>query len=133
TIDQLARWLDRELWAIELDGELVTMPEQLIATRGRLIGRVEAWDGGARAALAAAAVERARAVAARATGADVARAAAYLADAATLAPLDVPASLYCAAHAALTLDGYAAERRWQSRWLADHCRLTPPEPADGAA
>jgi hypothetical protein len=37
-----------------------------------------------------------------------------------------PTSAYIAAHAAMRLDGpagYAAEREWQSRWLADRLGL----------
>jgi hypothetical protein len=41
-----------------------------------------------------------------------------------------PTSAYIAAHAALRLDGpagYASERAWQSRWLADRLRLRAPD------
>lgn len=42
---QLLDWIDDELWEIELGGELVERDAMLVAQRGRLLGRVEAWDG----------------------------------------------------------------------------------------
>ena len=37
-------WIDDELWEIELDGEIVEQDSMLVAARGRLVRRVEAWD-----------------------------------------------------------------------------------------
>ena len=121
TTAQLARWLDAELWEIELDGDLVTTIQQVIARRGRLVARVARWDGAARAALAAAGVERARALVREPDG----LAAGFLADAIAFERQDAAASLFCAAHAAGTEAGYHDERRWQSRWLAAYCDLAP--------
>jgi hypothetical protein len=42
----------------------------------------------------------------------------YLADAEIYGATDPAAGIFCAAHAALTTDGFARERIWQSRWLA---------------
>jgi hypothetical protein len=47
----------------------------------------------------------------------------YLADAVFYAAMDPPASMFVAAHAALTEEGFARERAWQSRWLADDLGL----------
>jgi hypothetical protein len=47
----LPYWLDAELWEIELDGA-VAAERKLVAPRGRLVRRVEAWDGGTARAFA---------------------------------------------------------------------------------
>jgi hypothetical protein len=36
-------WLDDELWEIELDGEVIAGERKVVATRGRLNGRIEGW------------------------------------------------------------------------------------------
>jgi hypothetical protein len=54
----LAYWLLAELWAIELDGDVVETPLKVVAPRGRLRERVEAWDDGARRDFAAECVRR---------------------------------------------------------------------------
>ncbi len=43
-IAQLPYWLRPELWEVELDGELVEGELMLVAPRGRLVHRVEAWN-----------------------------------------------------------------------------------------
>ena len=39
-------WLGRELWEIELAGEIVEQERKLVAVRGRLTGRIDAWNEG---------------------------------------------------------------------------------------
>jgi hypothetical protein len=39
----LAWWLSDELWSVELGGEIVAEEHTVVATRGRLLGRVDAW------------------------------------------------------------------------------------------
>jgi hypothetical protein len=39
----LPYWLGRELWEIELDGDVVEQERKVVASRGRLVRRVEAW------------------------------------------------------------------------------------------
>ena len=41
----LPGWLDDELWIVELDGELEEDGDVVLARRGRLVRRVDAWDG----------------------------------------------------------------------------------------
>jgi hypothetical protein len=41
-------WVGRSLYEIELDGEVVRQPSKLVASRGRLLRRIEAWDDEAR-------------------------------------------------------------------------------------
>jgi hypothetical protein len=37
-------WIDDELWVVELAGEVEEVDEMLVARRGRLLNRVDAWD-----------------------------------------------------------------------------------------
>lgn len=57
---QLLDWIDDELWEIELGGELVESDAMLVAQRGRLLRRVDAWDGAAAHEFADVCVWRAR-------------------------------------------------------------------------
>ncbi len=116
--DHLVYWLNEELWMIELGGEIAASQTKLIAPRGRLIRRVEAWNRGLARRLVDTGIARARELADAATGDGAELARGYLADAITYAEQDVGASLFYAAHAALTEEGLARERAWQSRWLA---------------
>ena len=43
TAEQLPYWLNWELWQVELDGPIVEGETKLVAPRGRLLGRVDAW------------------------------------------------------------------------------------------
>ena len=117
--DGLATWTAEELWRVELDGAQELAPAIMVASRGRLLGRVEAWnDQTAR--------EFARACAAHVREHASGRAAEYAADAVAAAEEVVAGDSaarvgYVAAHAAEAMapGGFAVERRWQSRWLAD--------------
>ena len=42
--DDLPLWLGRVLYEIELDGEIVEERNKVIASRGRLLRRIDAWD-----------------------------------------------------------------------------------------
>jgi hypothetical protein len=42
--DDLPLWLGRHLYEVELDGEIVADATKLIASRARLLQRVDAWD-----------------------------------------------------------------------------------------
>ena len=42
--EQLPYWLNWELWRVELDGEIEQGETKLVAERGRLLARVDAWD-----------------------------------------------------------------------------------------
>jgi hypothetical protein len=45
----LPYWAGRVLYEIELDGEILEHKTKLVASRGRLLRRIEAWDDGFRA------------------------------------------------------------------------------------
>jgi hypothetical protein len=117
--DALAPWIAEELWRVELDGAEALAPGILVASRGRLVSRVEEWNQET-------AREFARACAAHVQEGATGRAAEYAADArasAEEAGADFTATTvgYMAAHAAEAMrpGGFSAEREWQSRWLAE--------------
>ena len=117
--DRLAPWIAEELWRVELEDAHALAAGVVVAPRGRLLSRMEEWnDETAR--------EFARACAAHVADAPSARAAEYAADAkasAEEAAADFTATTvgYMAAHAAEATrpGGFAKERLWQSRWLAE--------------
>jgi hypothetical protein len=122
--EALAPWLAEELWLVELDGgaeEIV--PGVLVAPRGRLVARVEAWNDEAAREFARACAERAR-EGATGLAAEFADDATSAAEKATAGPPAVLAG-YMAAHAAeAKVPGtFAAERRRQSLWLAERLGL----------
>jgi hypothetical protein len=42
----LPYWLSDELWQVELDGEQIRGPQSIVARRGRLVRKIEAWNPG---------------------------------------------------------------------------------------
>jgi hypothetical protein len=123
----LPYWIDEELWMAELSGAVRVMHHQVVASSGRLLERVEAWDALARAfAFDCAATLRAHvdsALANRGAAADVATLLrGYAADAAAFADSgNAPAAAFVAAQASAVLagdpDGFAAERTRQAAWI----------------
>lgn len=65
-IHELLDWLDDELWEIELAGEIQETPESLVAERGRLVRRVDAWTPEAARALTHLCAQRGQQLAVRA-------------------------------------------------------------------
>jgi hypothetical protein len=59
-VEDLAEWMDSELWRVELGGDVTVDCGKLVADRGRLVERVEAWDPALMAAFAEACALRAR-------------------------------------------------------------------------
>ncbi|HXM56419.1 MAG TPA: hypothetical protein VOB72_13580 [Candidatus Dormibacteraeota bacterium] len=51
--DDLPYWIHDTLWVLELRGPIVEEDVKVVGADGRLVGRVEAWDGGAALAFAA--------------------------------------------------------------------------------
>ena len=62
-VADLPFWVNDELWAIELDGEIVESERKVVAVRGRLVRRADAWDVAAAQRLADSCAARARALA----------------------------------------------------------------------
>jgi hypothetical protein len=59
-------WVGRALYEIELDGEIVEARTKIVATRGRLTRRVDAWDDDTRDAYTRMCADRAHELALRA-------------------------------------------------------------------
>jgi hypothetical protein len=120
----LPYWLHEELWELELGGEPLRLRHKLVAPRGRLIRRVEAWNDAAGKAFAEACVERVRLLAGRRD-----EAAGYLDDLERFAPHVRPAAVASlAARAAEAVEGpaaYEAERDAQAGWLIGELGLDP--------
>jgi hypothetical protein len=126
--EALPLWIDAQLWAAELEGELLDAGTVLVAERGRLVRRLGAWDGELRLRFAEACVAHAEE---RIAGAADERAASYLADARRIAgsaaaPISAAGTSYVAARAvdAVEPGAYAGERAWQADWLARRLPLT---------
>jgi hypothetical protein len=115
-------WVARGLFEIELDGEVVEQRTKLVASRGRLVRRVEAWDDELREAYTRMCADRAHELALGASP--------PLADwDAVVEPSlpEGPALLgFVAARIAEERAGpeaYHAERARQTEWLVKHLRL----------
>ena len=124
--EALPRWLDEELWRIEMDEVTEEHDGVLLARRGRLLERIDAWDAEASRELARSCAAWAATLAGehpdpllRAMADDIAR----IADGPD--PSATALSMYCTAHAydIAVSGGYAAERRRQAEWLRDRLGL----------
>jgi hypothetical protein len=119
----LPYWIGRELWEIELAGAVREEPRKLVAERGRLVRRIDAWDTGAGRRFAEACAGRVRERADAGTG----ELPAYEEDAAANATKgEVAVVGYIAARAAEVaggVDAYIAERDAQAAWLARELEL----------
>ena len=147
----LLGWIDDELWEIELDGPIQQLASLVVAPRGRLTRRLEAWDDSLALEFATACAKRARI---EEPAAAPAQAAAFGADAEALvrgrrpemweevpgippqSPAATAANLgFVVAHAAGSAaaersgdaDAYQAgfddERAWQLDWLTERLGL----------
>src|SRR5262249_6302383 len=59
-MSDLPCWVNAELWEVELEGPIRTLPTQIVGRRGRLLRRMVGWDELAPRAYAVACAERAR-------------------------------------------------------------------------
>jgi len=119
----LPYWIDAQLWRIELDGDIVEGTRKVVAERGRLVDRVEAWDTDAKHGFGRACATRADALAG-----SLPALRAYADDAAVFAEAGNPAvaGFVAARLAELTggVESYESERDAQVRWLAENLALT---------
>ena len=117
-VSDLPYWLHAELWEIELDGPVSRAGHKIVAPRGRLLRRIEAWDRNSMIAFCEACTARIRDVAARSEGA-----AEYLVDLEADAHRSAAATVgYIAAHAIGVVDGAEAaarERAVQAGFLSN--------------
>jgi hypothetical protein len=44
-VSDLPLWVGRDLWEVELRGEIAEQRSKLVASCGRLLRRIEAWNG----------------------------------------------------------------------------------------
>ena len=117
----LPYWVTPALFEIELDTPVAEHALKLVATRGRLLRRVDAWDDEARAAYGQMCLARARELVA--TGPE---SLAAWAPPAEIAPLESARLGYIAARIAEELGGpeaHVAERERQSDWLVARLAL----------
>jgi hypothetical protein len=116
----LPLWVGGTLYEIELDGEILEEPMKVVATRGRLLRRIEAWDDALRDEYTRMCADRAH---------ELARGASLDEWDAIIEPSvpEGPALLgFVAARIAEEISGpdaYRAERRRQADWLADRLGL----------
>jgi hypothetical protein len=130
-IEDLPHWIGDELWTVEVEGEVQTAPNGVLARRGRLVERVQEWADGVAQEFADDCARRARALAG-----ETATIGERASDAAANAASGwVSASAYIAAVVAGQagsgrLEGpayeqhFLAERARQSGWLRERLRLS---------
>jgi hypothetical protein len=122
----LAHWLDDELWLAELDGTVLEEERMLVASRGRLVSQVVDWDGSAMHELKTACLERGRDYP---DSRNVEGWASDPAGAVSVVYLVAHAAGLAAAEAGGEYDaGFADERAWQADWIARRLALEPLEP-----
>lgn len=138
--EHLVRWLQPELWTIELNGELLEADTVVVAERGRLVDRVDGWNLAAARELMEHCVARGRELASEHPDSEVVsdlaeQASGYLDG--TFEPDDpfqaTATGTYVVARAAGAAEsmadasahdaGFDAERRRQSLWLAERLGL----------
>jgi hypothetical protein len=116
----LPHWAGRTLYEIELEGEIVEEATKVVAPRGRLLRRIEAWDDAFRDEYTRMCADRAH---------ELARGASLDRWDAVIEPSvpEGPALLgFVAARIAEEIaghDAYTAERRRQADWLAERLGL----------
>ena len=123
-VEHLPVWIAAELWVVELEGAVHDIGTQVRADRGRLVRRVEAWDGDAAAAFADDCATRIRELAERSRSNG--SMAAYREDASSFRPADANVAGWVATRAAALVEGEegaARERARQAAWLADRLDL----------
>ena len=118
----LAYWIHDELWDVEVEGAAVEGLDCLVVARARLLRRIHAWTEG-RHRFAQASIEHAaslNSIGSKAFGE-------LLGDAQLMATHGYPALASYTAAVAVgratgedAVQGFRAERLWQSRWIAEY-------------
>lgn len=123
--EALPRWIDDELWLVELEEVEEEHDGVLIARRARLLERIEAWDAETSRELARSCAARVREVAEQSRDPLVqGRAEMIAAIADGPDPSATALALYTTAHTFDDVDGsYYEERRRQAEWLRERLQL----------
>jgi hypothetical protein len=125
-VEALPRWIDDELWRIELDGVEREDEGVLVARRGRLLERIEAWNAETSRELARSCAARIRELAEEHAEQLLQGRAEMIAQIAEGPdPSATALSMYTTAHAAdeVVPGAYWEERRRQAEWLRDRLGL----------
>jgi hypothetical protein len=121
-IADLPYWVGRTLYEVELAGEIVAGHAKVVASRGRLVQRIDAWDESLRTEYTRMCADRAHEIARDAAGSLEA-----WDEHVERAVPEVPALLgFIAARIAEERDGpdaFRAERARQSAWLVERLGL----------
>jgi hypothetical protein len=117
-VSDLPLWLGRELYEIELADRIVEEPTKVVASRGRLVRRIDAWNDEMRAAYARACADRAHGYAAGMPDWEMA-----VEPAAAGGPASIGFIAARIAEARDGLEAYRAERARQVDWLAERLAL----------
>lgn len=125
-VEALPRWVDDVLWRIELDGVEVEQEGVLVARRGRLLERIDAWNAETSRELARSCATRVRAFAAEHRDPLLQRRAEMIPQIADGPdPSATALSMYTTAHALddVLPGSYWEERRRQADWLREQLDL----------
>jgi hypothetical protein len=121
-VRDLPLWLGRELWEIELDGDVIEYERKVVAPRGRLSRRIDAWNPALADEFAAMLLVHTR----RRFG-SVPIVSGFVFDIDRFRSTNrIPLAAFAAARAAELAGGpraYEQERARQAAWLADHLDL----------
>ena len=124
--DPLPRWIDEELWRVELEDVQDETEGVLVARRGRLLERIDRWNAETSRDLARSCAARARALVEKRSDALLVKMADDIgAIAEGPDPSAAALAMYCTAHAfdVVGAGGYDDERRRQAEWLRHHLGL----------
>ena len=127
--EALPRWLDDELWSVELENVQEEHDGIVVARRARLLDQIEAWNADSSRELARSCAARARQLADEHPDPLIRKMADDIGGIAEGPdPSATALSMYCTAHAAdvAVAGGYAAERQRQADWLRDRLQLDLP-------
>jgi hypothetical protein len=121
--EHLPLWAGRALYEIELAGEVVEEPMKLVASRGRLLRRVDAWDDRLRDAYTRMCADRAHELA-RTASPPLANWEAAVEPSVREGPALLGFMAARIAEEISGLDAYHAERARQTDWLVRRLGLT---------
>ena len=127
-LEALPRWIDDELWRIEVEGIADELDGVIVARQGRLLERIELWNPDTSRELARSCATRVQQLADEVAAPMIRRMAAEIREMAEGSdPSGTALSMYCTAHAfdVSAPGGYAAERHRQAEWLRERLHLEP--------